>query len=179
MPELSITPTTARRYILGRQGLWPGRRWQGLNGTAQALHTTEAVQIDPLVVVARNHDLILHSRVIDYQPEHLDRLLYHDRAFFDYGGTVFIYPMDELPYWRVVMRRKGQEPRWSNFARQNPALLKEVQAEHARPAGQSRFRWTRPRRQLSFGQRHRPGDVLFVAERRVDDASSAQLRAGV
>lgn len=129
MPELSITPTTARRYILGRQGLWPGRRWRGLSGTAQALHTTEAVQIDPLVVVARNHDLILHSRVVDYQPEHLDRLLYHDRAFFDYGGTVFIYPMDELPYWRVVMQRKGQEPRWSNFAQQNPVLLREVQAE--------------------------------------------------
>ena len=129
MPELSITPTTARRYILGRQGLWPGRRWQGLNGTAQALLTTEAVQIDPLVVVARNHDLILHSRVVDYQPEYLDRLLYHDRAFFDYGGTVFIYPMHELPYWRVVMQRKGKEPRWSNFAQQNPALLREVQAE--------------------------------------------------
>jgi hypothetical protein len=37
--------------------------------------------------------------------------------------------MHELPYWRVVMQRKGKEPRWSNFAQQNPALLREVQAE--------------------------------------------------
>ena len=126
MSELSIGLATARRFILGRQGLWPGRRWQGLAGTAEALRTAEAVQVDPLVVIARNHDLTLHSRVIDYQPEHLDQLLYRDRAFFDYGGAIFIYPMAELPYWRVVMQRKGQEPRWSNFAARNPALIKEV-----------------------------------------------------
>ncbi len=126
MSDLSIGLATARRFILGRQGLWPGRRWQGLAGTAEALRTAEAVQVDPLVVIARNHDLTLHSRVIDYQPEHLDQLLYRDRAFFDYGGAIFIYPMAELPYWRVAMQRKGQEPRWSNFATRNPALIKEV-----------------------------------------------------
>lgn len=128
MSDLSIGRTTARRFILGRQGLWPGRRWEGLAGTTQALRTVEAVQVDPLVVVARNHDLTLHSRVIDYQPEQLDQLLYRDRAFFDYGGTIFIYPMAELPYWRVVMQRKGQEPRWATFAQQRPDLIKEVKA---------------------------------------------------
>jgi uncharacterized protein YcaQ len=128
MFNLSIGRTTARRFLLGRQGLWPGRRWQGLAGTAQALRATEAVQIDPLIVIARNHDLTLHSRVIDYQPEQLDRLLYADRAFFDYGGTIFIYPLDELPYWRVAMQRKGQEPRWAKFAEQRPDLIKEVKA---------------------------------------------------
>ena len=122
MSDLALGRAAARRFLLGRQGLWPGRRWQGLAGTAQALRATEAVQIDPLIVIARNHDLTLHSRVIDYQPEQLDRLLYHDRAFFDYGGTIFIYPIDELPYWRVVMQRKGQEPRWAKFARTTSGL---------------------------------------------------------
>ncbi|CAG0935959.1 hypothetical protein TFLX_04815 [Thermoflexales bacterium] len=126
MSDLMISRTTARRFILGRQGLWPGRRWQGLSGTAQALRISEGVQIDPLVVIARNHDLTLHSRVIDYQPEHLDQLLYRDRLFFDYGGTIFIYPLDELPYWRVAMQRKGLEPRWARFAQQRPDLIKEV-----------------------------------------------------
>ncbi|HZY42580.1 MAG TPA: crosslink repair DNA glycosylase YcaQ family protein [Anaerolineae bacterium] len=126
MTHLTISRTTARRYLLGRQGLWPGRRWQGAAGTAQALRYCEAVQIDPLCVVARNHDLTLHSRVIDYQPEQLDQLLYQAREFFDYGGAIFIYPMDELPYWRVAMQRKGQEPRWAEFAQQRPDLLKEV-----------------------------------------------------
>jgi uncharacterized protein len=126
LPDSSISRTTARRYLLGRQGLWPGRRWAGPIGTAQAIRSCEAVQVDPLCVVARNHDLTLHSRVIAYQPEQLDRLLYTDRAFFDYGGTIFIYPIDELPYWRVVMQRKGQKPRWAKFAQQRPDLIQEV-----------------------------------------------------
>ena len=134
MTHLSISQAAARRYLLGRQGLWPGRRWQGLDGTAQALRYCEAVQIDPLCVVARNHDLTLHSRVIDYQPDYLDQLLYRDRQFFDYGGAIFIYPMDELPYWRVAMQRKGQEPRWAHFAQQRPELLKEVKT-HLRQRG--------------------------------------------
>ncbi len=29
---LTIDLTTARRFILGKQGLWPGRRWRGLAG---------------------------------------------------------------------------------------------------------------------------------------------------
>ncbi|HEX7973558.1 MAG TPA: hypothetical protein VF498_04045, partial [Anaerolineales bacterium] len=74
MDPISISKTTARRFVLGRQGLWPGRRWRGLEGTAEALRTAEAVQMDPLNVVARSHDLALHSRVIDYRPEYLDRL---------------------------------------------------------------------------------------------------------
>jgi uncharacterized protein YcaQ len=141
MPELSIDFSAARRFILGRQGLWPGRRWQGLAGTEQALRITEAVQVDPLIVIARNHDLTLHSRVIDYQPEQLDRLLYADRLFFDYGGAIFIFPLDELPYWRVAMQRTGQEPRWAKFAQQRPDLIDEVKMELRRrgPLGNRDF----------------------------------------
>ena len=141
MIDLAISRTTARRFLLGRQGLWPGRRWQGLTDLTQALLTCEAVQIDPLIVIACNHDLTLHSRVIDYQPEQLDRLLYTDRLFFDYGGTIFIYPIDELPYWRVVMQRKGQALRWAKFAAQQADLIKEVKTELRRrgPLGNRDF----------------------------------------
>jgi uncharacterized protein YcaQ len=144
MSDLSISHTAARRFLLGRQGLWPGRRWQGLAGTAQALRISEGVQVDPLVVIARNHDLTLHSRVFDYQPEHLDQLLYRDRLFFDYGGTIFIYPMDELPYWRVAMQRKGQEPRWAKFVQQRSDLIKEVK---------TKLRWRGPLGNRDFEER--------------------------
>ena len=159
MSDLSIHLTTARRFLLGRQGLWPGRRWQGLAGTAQALRITEAVQIDPLIVIARNHDLTLHSRVIDYQPECLDRLLYTDRLFFDYGGTIFIYPMDELPCWRVAMQRKGQEPRWARFAQERPDLIKEVKTELRRrgPLGNRDFD------ERAYGDNYRSGKDSGIA----------------
>jgi len=129
MESTYISKATARRFVLGRQGLWPGRRWSGKEGTAEAMRVAEAVQMDPLTVVARSHDIALWGRVRDYQPSHLDQLLYTDRAFFDYGGGLFIYPMPELPYWRVPMRRRGEWGRWGDFGATNSALLEEVRAE--------------------------------------------------
>ena len=63
---LEISAVTARRYVMGRGGLWPGRRWRGLEGAGTAMRAMEDLQLDPLVVVARAHDLMLHSRVVDY-----------------------------------------------------------------------------------------------------------------
>ena len=85
--------------------------------------------MDPLNVVARSHDLALWGRVVDYSPDDLSALLYEDREFFDYGGNLRIYPMSELPYWRVTMRRRAQETRRADYAQENRALLTELRAE--------------------------------------------------
>lgn len=85
--------------------------------------------MDPLNVVARSHDLALMARVADYAPAMLDRALYDHRDFFDYGGALFVYPMRELPYWRLVMRRRQGGPRWGPFAAEHPALLDQMRAE--------------------------------------------------
>ena len=128
MDDLEFSPAVARRYLLGRQGLWPGRRWAGRRGTARALHAMEALQLDPLHILARSHDLTLHSRVADYQPAYLDDLLYRKREFFDAGGTLEVRPMRELPYWRVVMRRKTSAGRWGAYAAQNAEAIAAARA---------------------------------------------------
>ena len=83
---ISITLETARRFILGKQGLWPGRRWRGLAGVEQAMREIEYLQLDPLNIIARSHDLILHSRVLDYAPGMWEDVTYGQRKFFDWGG---------------------------------------------------------------------------------------------
>jgi uncharacterized protein YcaQ len=103
---LTIDIDTARRFILGKQGLWPGRRWRGIKGTEQAMRAMEYLQLDPLQVIARSQDLTLHSRVLDYTPGLWENAAYQKRKFFDWGGWLAARPMDELPYWRVVMRRE-------------------------------------------------------------------------
>jgi uncharacterized protein YcaQ len=129
MSDLTISKQTARRFILGRQGLWPGRRWMGEAGLADALRVCEAMQMDPLNVVARSHDIALWGRVRDYQPALLDRVMYERREFFDYGGGLFIYPLSELPHWRTHMRRRAQAGRWADFAGAHPTLLDEMRGE--------------------------------------------------
>ncbi len=125
MQVVEISPETERRFVLGRQGLWPGRRWQGLEGVAQAAQACEAVQLDPLVMVARSQEIFLHSRVLDYQIGYLDQVAYEQRALFDYGGALFLYPMRELPYWAVHMNHNGH---WANYLRENPDLAEEMRA---------------------------------------------------
>lgn len=103
---LKIDLETARRFILGKQGLWPGRRWRGLKGTEQAMRAMEYLQLDPLQIIARSQDIQLHSRVLDYAPALWEKVTYQQRKFFDWGGWLATRPMVELPYWRVVMRRE-------------------------------------------------------------------------
>lgn len=123
---MAISFQTARRFILGCQGLWPGRRWTGRTGARRALQQSGLVQVDPLNVVGRSHDLALHARVWDYRPEHLDYLLYKSREFFDYGGTLYVLPMSELPYWRVHMARRAAEDKSREFAVENKQLLESL-----------------------------------------------------
>src|SRR5512135_2829124 len=118
---LSLDIETARRFILGKQGLWPGRRWRGLKGTEQAMRAMEYLQLDPLQVIARSQDIQLHSRVLDTTPGMWEELAYQQRKFFDWGGWLAVRPMDELPHWRVVMRDE----------RDNGARIGSMASEHA------------------------------------------------
>jgi uncharacterized protein YcaQ len=105
---LTIDIETARRFILGKQGLWPGRRWRGVAGAERAMRAIEYLQLDPLQTIARSQDITLYSRVLDYTPGLWEALAYEQRKFFDWGGWLAVRPMDELPYWRVIMRRERE-----------------------------------------------------------------------
>lgn len=65
MPMFSldpIAPQVLTRYVLGKQGLWPGIRWTRREGAAAALRAAESVQIDPVSVVAPSQDIVLWGR---------------------------------------------------------------------------------------------------------------------
>jgi len=126
---LTIDIDIARRFILGKQGLWPGRRWRGIEGTEQAMRTMEYVQLDPLRIIARSHDIKLHSRVIDYKPGMWEDVTYEQRKFFDWGGWLAVRPMDELPHWRVVMRHEAEHnQRLNATAKEHADAIVEMRA---------------------------------------------------
>ena len=129
MNPIVISQQTARRFVLGKQGLWPGRRWKGKNGTAQAVRSCDALQLDPLNVIARSQDIVLHSRVIDYKPEYLYKVAYDERQFFDYGGWLAMYPMSNLPYFRYHMSKRAKDEYVAHFVKEHKKLLNDVRAE--------------------------------------------------
>ncbi len=126
---LTIDIDIARRFILGKQGLWPGRRWRGGKGTEQAMRAMEYVQLDPLQIIARSHDIKLYGRVLEYTPALWEDVAYKQRKFFDWGGWLAVRPMDELPHWRVVMRReRDSNPRLRSTAKAHADAIVEMRA---------------------------------------------------
>ncbi|MCQ3939272.1 MAG: hypothetical protein DPW18_19845 [Chloroflexi bacterium] len=104
----TVSQKTYRRFLLASQGLWPGRRFKGLIGAENALRQMHALQLDPLVMVARSQDIAMYGRVLDYKPDLLYKMAYDRRKAFDYGGTLFMYPMEEFPYWQLHMKRRAE-----------------------------------------------------------------------
>ncbi|TFG67288.1 MAG: winged helix-turn-helix domain-containing protein [Thermomicrobiales bacterium] len=125
---IEISAITARRYIMGRQGLWPGRRWVGLEGADTAMRAMEDLQLDPLVAVARAHDLALHARVADYTLDDWATLTYGRRAFFEWGGWLAVRPMDELPAFRMLMRREREQGHWREVEKEHAEAIDEMRA---------------------------------------------------
>ncbi len=126
----TISKLTYRRFLLGQQGLWPGRRFKGLIGTESALRQMEALQLDPLTMVARSQDIAMYGRVLNYKPAHLYKMAYQQRKAFDYGGWLMMYPMNEFPYWRLHMKHRQQTGiHYESFKHPPAELVKFVMDE--------------------------------------------------
>lgn len=126
MKLLEVDVVTARRYILGLQGLWPGRRWNGIQGLHSAVQEIGSVQVDPLDVVGQSQDLALCARVETYRPSLLDHALYERRSLFEWGANLHIRPIEELPYMLSKMRKWDYQNRRASFERTHQALIAEV-----------------------------------------------------
>src|SRR5262249_22198860 len=103
-----------------------------VEGTEAAMRAMEYLQLDPLNIVARSQDITLHSRVLDYTPGLWEDLAYRQRQFFDWGGWLAVRPMDELPHWRVVMRRERDcdagDSRIHRMAAEHAEAISEMRA---------------------------------------------------
>src|SRR5205085_8027794 len=68
---------------------------------------------------------------LDYTPGMWEDLAYQQRKFFDWGGWLAVRPMDELPHWRVVMRREREGD-------SGDARMRRMAAEHAEAIAEMR-----------------------------------------
>jgi uncharacterized protein len=92
------------------------------------MRAMEHLQLDPLGIMARAQDLMLHSRVIDYRIDDWARLTYDKRRFFDWGGWLAVRPMEEMPYWRNLMRRERALGHWREVEHEHHETIVEMRA---------------------------------------------------
>jgi uncharacterized protein len=120
---------TARRFILGRQGLWPGRRWSGRRAVDKPIRYLTEIQVDPLNVIGHSQDLVLWGRIDGYRSDQLEDALYKRRSVFEWGGALAIRSIEELPYLKLVMQRIVAEKRWRKFAKTHADTIARVARE--------------------------------------------------
>src|SRR5439155_3060235 len=66
---VKFTADAARRFLVARHMLAPARSLDGgPDAVLEVFRRLGSVQFDPLAVAGRNHDLLLHARVADYDP---------------------------------------------------------------------------------------------------------------
>ena len=121
-----VTPAEARRIAV---------RAQLLDGSAKSVHDTVRrlgrLQIDPIATVAPPQYLVLWSRLGPYDRAELDRLLFEERKLFEYRA--FIYPIEDLPLMRALMRAPWGQAKWSqwqkNFMTEQAGLRRYILRE--------------------------------------------------
>ena len=108
-----------RRLVLARNGLlgWKagrgkGGRWaegapwreelRGEPGVLEAIRRLEAVQLDPVAVVARNHHLVLRNRVAGYRPQDLEALYQRKQVFEYMANARCVLPMEDYGLFEPV-----------------------------------------------------------------------------
>jgi len=98
---MKISKEAAKRFMLSYQNLLPPRRLSGGEGILAFVRKVGCLQFDPLNIAGINTDLVLQSRVKNYRPDMLYRLLYEDRKLLDgWDKNMSIYPIEDWPHFQ-------------------------------------------------------------------------------
>ncbi|MGE5550813.1 MAG: DNA glycosylase AlkZ-like family protein [Bacteroidota bacterium] len=118
-----FAPSLIRRLLVERQYLERRRE----SSAAALVQHLEAVQVDPVNLIARNQELALFSRLSTYRAGQAD--YYHGSArLFEYiAGNRALLPLDDLPLFVPFMRRR--EARHQETLRSLQASVRQVLRE--------------------------------------------------
>ncbi len=130
----TITPALARQIAVTRQHLsgTPRPTEHMLN----VVRDMGCLQLDPTSAVARNHLLVLWSRMGIYDQSHLENLLWKERTLFEYWAhAASIVLTEDYPIHADMMRRYGQRESWGertkSWMKENQALRDHILSQLA------------------------------------------------
>lgn len=97
--EIEISQKQARRIALKAQGLLGQKFYKGKRGALQAIRQLSYIQIDTISVVQRAHHHTIWTRVPDYHPDMIWRLLEKDKEIFEYWSHAAAFlPIEDFRY---------------------------------------------------------------------------------
>ena len=110
MKVITMSKEELRKFLVVYQGLYTNNTFIGEEGIKDFIKRVGCVQYDPLNVVGRNADLVMQSRIEDYDPIMLEDLLYKKRELIDgWDKMMAIYSAEDWPYFRRVRLERKKE----------------------------------------------------------------------
>ena len=128
MPLRTVDLVAARRLAIAKQRLSGRAPRSSAAAVLGVVGDIRCVQLDPISVVARSPLLVLRSRLPSFRPEHLDRLLWHDRSLFEYWAhAASIVLSEDYAIHRYLMRTwPSPGSRFGEWAVRNDALRRSI-----------------------------------------------------
>jgi uncharacterized protein YcaQ len=80
-----------------------------------------SIQFDPIAVAGRSHDLVLHARVVDYDPAWCDGLYERREIFEAYNKGLSFVLVGDYPWFRGRLSR-----RWAQVLEENADVAEHV-----------------------------------------------------
>ena len=118
---MEISQRDARKLFLKQQGLLRDNEFgHGRNGVCRAINRLSYLQIDTISVVNRAHEHVAATRVGNFTPAHLDRLVKEKEIFEYWSHAASFLPFESYRYALPVM--KG----WRDSRRCDRKLAKEI-----------------------------------------------------
>lgn len=124
MAAITLTKREARKFLVYYHGLYGEFDYIGTDGIMAYIRRVGCIQFDPLNVVGMNPELVLQSRVKNFDRSMLWDLLYKERKLIDYWDkNMSIFPIGDWPYFSRC--RSGYQA-WCNA---NQDVVDRVYAE--------------------------------------------------
>jgi len=116
---------TARRLAVHAQRLDGRPPRSSPEAVLDVVRAIRCVQLDPISVVARSPELVLHSRLAGFRSAHLDRPLWQERSLFEYWAhAAAIVLTEDLPIHSWYMRNYLNMSSEAGWARQHLAWMR-------------------------------------------------------
>ena len=106
---VKVTAEAARRFLVARHFLSPARSLKGEpKAVLKVIKRLGSIQLDPIAVAGRNHDLVLHARVADYDPAWCDQL-YGREIVEAYNKGLSLVQVSQFPWFRGALSRRPSQ----------------------------------------------------------------------
>jgi uncharacterized protein YcaQ len=126
----SISLTDARRLVISTQHLADPRVSANKKGILQIIRDLGCVQIDPINIVAPSHQIVLWSRLGQYNLADFEQLMWEEHQLLeDWGHCTSIVPTTDYPIFKTLKREWNPPQKYQQWLTNNQKLRRYILSE--------------------------------------------------